>query len=114
MLGNYLKEKADSVSGTNYFSGDTTADTEREGNSLSDIARGAPNLRSGCLDIGYIINAGSTPDIIDAEMERLFASGYNSITVTLLTSDGTLNYLSMLPSSFRVLALPTICRSLKI
>jgi|LSQX01.3.fsa_nt_gb hypothetical protein len=94
MLGNYLKEKADSVSGTNYFSGDTTADTEREGNSLSDIARGAPNLRSGCLDIGYIINAGSTPDIIDAEMERLFASGYNSITVTLLTSDGTLNYLS--------------------
>ena len=46
MLGNYLKEKADSVSGTNYFSGDTTADTEREGNSLSDIARGAPNLRS--------------------------------------------------------------------
>lgn len=94
MLGNYLKKKADSVAGTDYFSGDTTADTEREGNGLSDIARGAPDLRSGCLDIGYIIDTGCTIDIIDAEMERLFASGYNSVTVTLLKSDGTLNYLS--------------------
>lgn len=94
MLGNYLKKKADSVAGTDYFSGDTTADIEQEGNGLSDIARGAPNLRSGCLDIGYIIDAGCTSDIIDAEMERLFAYGYNSVTVTLLKSDGTLNYLS--------------------
>ncbi len=90
MLGNYLKEKAE----TNRPSIlDTTTDTEKESvdtsSGVSSIDKADGHIRSGCLDI----SSAKDKETLTARLRNMFASGFDSVTLPL-AKDGALLYYS--------------------